>query len=105
MPGLRVLNLMGNEVIKKIPYYRKTMIIHLKQLTYLDDRPVFPKDSMKGVCGGVGYSGSGGGAQGEGIMANTREKEDPGQSGHHVNHQRPSHGETATQRAARERGV
>uniref|UniRef100_A0A8C7GW03 Dynein axonemal assembly factor 1 n=1 Tax=Oncorhynchus kisutch TaxID=8019 RepID=A0A8C7GW03_ONCKI len=44
MPELRVLNLMGNEVIKKIPYYRKTMIIHLKQLTYLDDRPVFPKD-------------------------------------------------------------
>uniref|UniRef100_A0A4W5PSJ8 Dynein axonemal assembly factor 1 n=1 Tax=Hucho hucho TaxID=62062 RepID=A0A4W5PSJ8_9TELE len=39
-----VLNLMGNEVIKKIPYYRKTMIIHLKQLTHLDDRPVFPKD-------------------------------------------------------------
>ncbi|XP_029626309.1 dynein assembly factor 1, axonemal [Salmo trutta] len=44
MPELRVLNLMGNEVIKKIPYYRKTMIIRLKQLTYLDDRPVFPKD-------------------------------------------------------------
>ncbi|XP_054884625.1 dynein axonemal assembly factor 1 [Poeciliopsis prolifica] len=44
MPELRVLNLMGNEVVKKIPNYRKTMIVHIKQLTFLDDRPVFPKD-------------------------------------------------------------
>ena len=44
MPELRQLNLMGNEVVRKIPNYRKIMIIRLKQLTFLDDRPVFPKE-------------------------------------------------------------
>jgi len=44
MPGLRVLNLMGNPVIRKTTQYRKTMINEIKQLTYLDDRPVFPKE-------------------------------------------------------------
>ncbi|XP_041668067.1 dynein assembly factor 1, axonemal [Cheilinus undulatus] len=44
MPDLRVLNLMGNGAMKKIPNYRKTMIVRLKQLNFLDDRPVFPKD-------------------------------------------------------------
>lgn len=44
MPELRVLNLEGNEMVNKIPNYRKTMIVRLKQLTFLDSRPVLPRD-------------------------------------------------------------
>ncbi|XP_048371117.1 dynein axonemal assembly factor 1 [Sphaerodactylus townsendi] len=54
MPDLRVLNLMGNEVIKKIANYRRTLTIRLKHLTYLDDRPVFPRDRACAEAWGKG---------------------------------------------------
>ncbi|XP_043497168.1 interaptin-like [Polistes fuscatus] len=44
MKSLRVLALTGNPVLKEIKMYRKTMILKCKNLQYLDDRPVFPRD-------------------------------------------------------------
>ncbi|XP_033176941.1 uncharacterized protein LOC117151733 [Bombus impatiens] len=44
MKELRVVSLMGNPILKKIRLYRKTMILKCKNLKYLDDRPVFPRD-------------------------------------------------------------
>ncbi|KAH9510118.1 hypothetical protein Btru_043511 [Bulinus truncatus] len=44
MKNLRVLTLTGNPLIQDIKFYRKTMTVKLKNLQYLDDRPVFPKD-------------------------------------------------------------
>lgn len=44
MPSLHVLNMTGNPVLSNITNYRKTMILECKSLTYLDSRPVFPRD-------------------------------------------------------------
>ncbi|SPP85988.1 dynein assembly factor 1, axonemal homolog isoform X2 [Drosophila guanche] len=44
MPNLKVLVLQGNPVVSRLPQYRKTLILACKELTYLDSRPVFPRD-------------------------------------------------------------
>lgn len=44
MPKLKVLYMQGNEITKKIPSYRKTVISKIPTLMYLDDRPVFVED-------------------------------------------------------------
>ncbi|ROT80528.1 putative dynein assembly factor 1, axonemal [Penaeus vannamei] len=44
MPELRVLQLTGNPATREVRPYRNTLITTCCNLTYLDDRPVFPVD-------------------------------------------------------------
>lgn len=59
-PSLKVLYLFGNEITKRIPHYRKTIIHHCRQLTYLDQRPVFQEERRRcnawGDCLKAGFT-------------------------------------------------
>ena len=43
---LKVLYLKGNDIVRLINNYRRTIIVRLKHLTYLDDRPVREEDRI-----------------------------------------------------------
>ena len=47
---LKVLYLKGNDIIRLINNYRRTLIVRLKHLTYLDDRPVREEDRIGAVA-------------------------------------------------------
>lgn len=47
MPELKVLYLQGNDVVKHIKQYRKTLIFRCRKLKYLDDRPVFDDERRR----------------------------------------------------------
>lgn len=46
LPNLKVLYLKGNPFVAKTKQYRRNTILKCKQLTYLDDRPVFPAERL-----------------------------------------------------------
>ncbi len=46
MANLKVLTYMGNPIVRKTKDYRRKMIIGCQLLTYLDTRPVTPKDRI-----------------------------------------------------------
>lgn len=39
--GLKVIYMSGNECVRKIPSYRKTLTYKIKELRYIDDKPIF----------------------------------------------------------------
>lgn len=47
MPELKVLYLQGNDVVKHIKQYRKTLVYRCRKLKYLDDRPVFDDERRR----------------------------------------------------------
>lgn len=54
MPNLKVLYLKGNPFVKKIKNYRRVVLSRCKNLTYLDDRPVFPEERLQVEAWAVG---------------------------------------------------
>lgn len=60
MPSLKVLYLQGNDVVKKIKQYRKTIIHRCRLLKYLDDRPVFEDERRRVDAWGRALNESGG---------------------------------------------
>ena len=48
--NLKVLYLRGNEVCRSIPNYRRTIIIRLNNLTYLDDKPIKQEDRIGAIA-------------------------------------------------------
>ena len=83
MENLRVLNLMGNKCVKMIPQYRKTFIVRCPQLTYLDDRPVFPKERAQADAFFNGWEGIPAGREAEraarlAFVAAEKEKQNQG---------------------------
>ena len=58
-PELRVVYLKGNDVVKKISHYRKTLVSRCKNLRYLDDRPVFEDERRRCNVWGKVYAASG----------------------------------------------
>ncbi|CAM9955118.1 unnamed protein product, partial [Phaeothamnion confervicola] len=59
MPGLRVLYLMGNPVMKEIKHYRKTVVSRCPCLKYLDDRPVFDDERKRCAAWARGFAAGG----------------------------------------------
>lgn len=54
MQNLTQLYLHGNEIVKNTKHYRKTVVLKLPGLSYLDTRPIFPKERAAIVAWGEG---------------------------------------------------
>ena len=55
LPNLRVLYIKNNPFVKKMKRYRKITTVKLKELRYLDDRPIFEEDRR--FCEAFGKGG------------------------------------------------